>query len=350
MLFQLYFKASDESEPETGATYKPLSPALKYATLKCELVLQNKISSVLKKFNRSQEKQEQANQRIDELQKEIKSFEELGSYEFNRDEAEREFKNLMKYKDLEKEVKEIIGDEIEDGKEQDKTIQIDESKQVEGDQKKDIMEKINDDDDDDGLFGGLLDNVPDDLTTSSESNVSSTIIMKEMIPKTFTGKLPKDQLNEFCRKKDGKVKISFDEDRGGNLYKCSLKIRWSNEKKGQDKEWNMGNVACRRKIEAENYVATLALFELTDLPIYLTFPTFFRDLWLELTEEKRSAENKIKLAEEQERIKLLIDVIEEKKKENIVSYNIMKHFFLFASYMFISFFIRLKKNLKSLTS
>ncbi|EXX76142.1 P-loop containing nucleoside triphosphate hydrolase protein [Rhizophagus irregularis] len=309
--------ASDDSELEPVSTYQPLSSSLKYATLKCELVLQNKISSVLKKFNRSQEKQEQVNQRIDELQKEIKSFEELGSYEFNSDEAEMEFKNLMKDKDLEKEVKEILGDEIEDGKEQDKTIQIDENKQLEGDQKKDIMEKINDDDDDD-LFGGLLDNVPDDSTTSSESNVSSTIIMREMIPKTFTGKLPKDQLKEFCRKKDDKVKISFDVDRGGSHYKCSLKIRWSNEKKGQDKEWNMGNVACRKKIEAESYVATLALFELTDLPIYLTFPTFFRELWLELTEEKKSAENKIKLAEEQERIKLLIDVIEEKKKENII--------------------------------
>ncbi|GET01755.1 P-loop containing nucleoside triphosphate hydrolase protein [Rhizophagus clarus] len=303
--------ASDDSEPESGTTYQPLSLALKHATLKRELVLQNKILSVLKKLNRGQEKQEQANQRIDELQKEIKNFEELNSYEFNRDEAENEFKNLMKYKDLDKEVKEILGDEIEDVKEQDKT-EIDEGKQVEGDQKK----GINDDDDDD-LFGGLLDNVPDD-STASESNISSTIIMRDMIPKTFTGKLPKDQLKEFCRKKDDKVQISFNKICDGNLYKCSLKIRWSYEKKGQDKEWNMGKFACRRKDEAENYVATLALFELTDLPIYLTFPTFYRELWLELTEEKKSAENKIKLAGEQERIKLLIDVIEEKKKGNII--------------------------------
>jgi ATP-dependent RNA helicase DHX29 len=301
-------------------TYQSSSPLLKHATLKCELVLQNKILSVLKKFNRSQEKQEQANQRIDELQKEIKSFEESESYKFNKDEAEKEFKNLMKYKDLDKEVKEILGDEIEDGKEQNKTIQVDE----EGDQKKDIMEKINDDDD---LFGGLLDNVPDDSTTSIESNVPPTIIMRDMIPKTFTGKLPKDQLKEFCRKKDDKVKISFNEVCGGNFYKFSLKIQWSNEKKGQNKEWNMGNVACRRKAEAENYIATIALFDLTDLPIYITFPTFYRELWLELTEEKKSAENKIKLAEEQERIKLLIDVMEEKKKENNVNYE--NYFFSF---------------------
>src|SRR5439155_10804761 len=105
-----------------------------------------------------------------------------------------------------------------------------------------------------------------------------------------------------------------------NLYKYSLRIRWSNEE--NSKEWNMGNIACRNKIEAENYVATLALFELTDLPLYVSFPTCYRELWLELTEEKISTENKAKLAEDQERIKLLIDIAEEKKKENIVSYKI----------------------------
>ncbi|RIA92801.1 P-loop containing nucleoside triphosphate hydrolase protein [Glomus cerebriforme] len=136
-----------------------------------------------------------------------------------------------------------------------------------------------------------------------------------MLPRSFTGRLPKDQLLEFCRKEDSKAKIRFDVDRGGNLYKYSLRIQWSN---GQNNEWNMGNVACRSKIEAENYVATLALFELTDRPLYRTFPTFYRELWLELAEGKNSVEIKAKLAEEQERIRLLIDIVEEKKKENIV--------------------------------
>jgi ATP-dependent RNA helicase DHX29 len=267
--------------------------------------------SVLKKSNRNQTKLEQANQRINELQNEMKICEEL--YEFDRNEAGEEFRKLIKFKNLDKEVKEILNDEIEKdehNREQHKAIQID---------------------DDENLFGGLLDNIPGDSFTSSTSNHVSTTIIKDMsFPKATTGRLPKDQLQEFCRKKDDKVTISFVKDETSsseNLYKYSMRIRWSNSE--NSKEWNMGNVACRNKIEAENYVATLALFELTDLPLYVSFPTCYRELWLELTEEKISAENKAKLAKDQERIKLLIDIAEEKKKENIVSYIKSEIFFFF---------------------
>src|SRR5438046_7691913 len=112
----------------------------------------------------------------------------------------------MKFKDLDKEVKEILGEEIEDD-------EHDKEQVLMSDQKKDI---INEEDDDD-LFGGILDNVPDDSTTSSASNVSPTII-RDMLPKKFTGRLPKVQLEEFCRKKDDKAKISFGEERSGSLY------------------------------------------------------------------------------------------------------------------------------------
>jgi len=260
-------------------------------------------------------------------------------YEFNRKEADKEFNKLIKFKDLDKEAKEILGDENEEAeniKEQDY-----DGKRETNDREKGIMEERSDEDDG-NLFGGLLDNIPEGSVISGASH--SSLIIREMpLSKTFTGRLPKDYLQEFCRKIDDQVKISFVRDQassGENLHKYFLRVQWSNEKNnGKEKEWNMGNVACRTKPEAMNYVATLALFELTDLPLYMSFPSCFKDLWLELKNEKISAQNKTKLAEQEERIKFLIEVTEEKKKKENVSYKIINIFLkqidLFIFFLFI---------------
>ncbi|CAG8519373.1 1074_t:CDS:10 [Funneliformis mosseae] len=309
--------ASDDSGPEPVVT---LSPTTKHAELKCELILQKKVLSVLEKSNSNQIKQRQTFQRINELQEEMKICET--DNEFNKREAGVEFNKLIKFKDLDEEAKEILNDDIE----KDKNIKerdYNEDKMEAKDQEKITMIERSDGEDED-LFGGLLDNVPDNSVTSNTSHTSLTI-REISLPNKYTGRLPKDYLQEFCLSKDSQVKISFVKDKtlsGETLYKYFLSIQWSD---GHKKEWNMENVACRTKIEAENYISTLALFELTDLPTYTAFPSCFRDLWLELENEKKSAQNKIKLAEQKERIKFLIDVVEEKKqKENFVEGNLSK--------------------------
>ncbi|CAI2171063.1 13558_t:CDS:10 [Funneliformis geosporum] len=306
--------ASDDSGPEPTVTCQLFSPTKKHAELKCELILQKKVLSVLEKSNSNQIKQKQTFQRINELQEEMKSCEK--GDEFNKNEAGIEFNKLIKFKDLDEAAKEILSDDFEKDKERDyKSNQVDEDKTEAKDQEKVTMEEKSDGENGD-LFGGLLDNVPDNSVSSNITHTSLTII-EMSLSNTNTGRLPKDYLQEFCLSKDIQVKISFVKDQassGEKLYKYFLLIQWSD---GQKKEWNMENVACRTKIEAENYISTLALFELTDLPIYTAFPSCFRDLWLELENEKKSAQNKIKLAEQKERIKFLIDVVEEKKKEEI---------------------------------
>ncbi|KAI0778038.1 P-loop containing nucleoside triphosphate hydrolase protein [Trametes elegans] len=147
-----------------------------------------------------------------------------------------------------------------------------------------------------GMFE-LLEQMPETETT--EKGV--TIPVRDMaLPKHWSGRTPKVLLTENVRKADRYAVISFNNISGHSRAKrASLEIRWDG---GRTQSWSMDDVACHDIIQAEHYVATVALHALTfpssegfaaggtatgSQTSFRLLPPIFRDLWDELEQKRR---------------------------------------------------------------
>ena len=127
---------------------------------------------------------------------------------------------------------------------------------------------------------------------------------RSMANPSWVGKSPKAVLEEFCRKKDRFAKITYQEAPQSTHSACMaiVTIKWGS---GSVSTTETSEEGCENRVEAENYAATMMLYELTPLPMYRSLPPTYRDLWLEQTFKKENAELLAKKAIDADRISFI---------------------------------------------
>jgi ATP-dependent RNA helicase DHX29 len=150
------------------------------------------------------------------------------------------------------------------------------------------------DDSEDDLFGKMLDEPAAGTGgTDQADDPNSTIQIRSMpIPKSFafSGNIPKAMLKAALAKNSKQASVSYIKLSGySRAVRVGLEISWSSDRR---KVWKMDELACEDLVEAENYVATLALSELSGRGEiggvnWRVMPNEYRELWEEL-ETKRS--------------------------------------------------------------
>jgi ATP-dependent RNA helicase DHX29 len=166
------------------------------------------------------------------------------------------------------------------------------------------------DGDDDEPEAGMLD-ILYDMPTTETNEKGITVDIRDMsLPKHWSGRTPKTLLSETVVKVDKYAVISYQIISGASRAKrASVCIRWEGQKLD---EWHMDNVACYDVNQAEQYIATIALFALTfpstigfaggasSSPGSQTFfrllPAVFRDLWDELLIARKRSDEAINRA------------------------------------------------------
>ncbi|KAG0346255.1 hypothetical protein BG004_002057 [Podila humilis] len=148
------------------------------------------------------------------------------------------------------------------------------------------MENQDVDDDADGeMLGSMWDlEVGIGDSAAVEHGSTTTIRKRHMANPSWSGASPKTVLAEFCRKKDRHSKIAFKKatESTPSVSLATVTITWGN---GSISTAEMKDEGCESFTEAENYVATKILYDLTSLPMYRSLPPTYRDLWLEWIDE-----------------------------------------------------------------
>jgi ATP-dependent RNA helicase DHX29 len=157
-----------------------------------------------------------------------------------------------------------------------------------------------------GMLGILY-----DLPKTETNEKGITINIRDMsLPKHWSGRTPKTLLSETVAKADKYAVISYQNISGASrAQRASVCIRWEGQKLD---EWHMDDVACYDVNQAEQYIATIALFAVT-FPSTVGFaggassspgsqtsfrllPAVFRDLWDELVAARKRSDEAINRA------------------------------------------------------
>ncbi|KAI0348676.1 P-loop containing nucleoside triphosphate hydrolase protein [Trametopsis cervina] len=157
--------------------------------------------------------------------------------------------------------------------------------------------------------GGLLDLLQAMPETETSAQGTTVHIRDFPLPKHWSGRTPRFLLQESVHKSDRYAITEFLNISGHSRAKrATVRIRW-NRDQDEGSEWTMDDVACYDEIQAENYVATIALHALTFPPTpgfaigttaaasqatsFRLLPPRFRDLWGELEEKRKADDNRI---------------------------------------------------------
>lgn len=157
-----------------------------------------------------------------------------------------------------------------------------------------------------GVFGTLLDTMPE-----SEVTDGVQVCIRDMsLPKHWAGRTPKALLLETVQKADRYAVISYrllQDSRTSRAKRAAVVVRWEGAKTG---EWSMDDVGCWDEGQAEQYISTVALHDVTfghsegfagggigglgggGQTYFRLLPPVFRDLWDELELKRREAEDK----------------------------------------------------------
>ncbi|KAM0788761.1 hypothetical protein ACM66B_002852 [Microbotryomycetes sp. NB124-2] len=160
--------------------------------------------------------------------------------------------------------------------------------------------KDNKDDAGESMFGTMLDEMPQTETNDQ----GATIPVRDMaLPKHFSGKTPKKNLEDTVRKTDRYATISFKKISSSRAVRASVTVRWSG---GRTQTFEMQDVACYDQKQAFDYIATVALFEISTTAVNKQLPTVYRDLWDELVAKKKEEDD----AEYREQLKVFQSIAE----------------------------------------
>ncbi|KAJ7361605.1 P-loop containing nucleoside triphosphate hydrolase protein [Mycena albidolilacea] len=143
-------------------------------------------------------------------------------------------------------------------------------------------------------IGGLLEAL-EDMPATETTDKGTTVTVRDMaLPKHWSGRTPKTLLADAVSKADRYAAISYTIlSGGGRAKRAAVNIRWDGKKTD---EWTMEDVACHSEGQAEQYIATIALHEITfpsrdaftvqapsgGQTFFRLLPAVFRDLWDEL--------------------------------------------------------------------
>ncbi|KIJ45644.1 hypothetical protein M422DRAFT_75059 [Sphaerobolus stellatus SS14] len=161
-------------------------------------------------------------------------------------------------------------------------------------------------DDEEGcIFGTLLDAMPE----SEVTNGVEVRIRDMSLPKTWSGRTPKALLLETVQKVDRQAVVSYrilPGVKSGRAKRAAVSVRWEGTKSG---EWCMEDVSCWDEVQAEQYISTVALHDLTfgrsegfaggvnglssgsGNTYFRLLPPPFRDLWDELEVKRKENED-----------------------------------------------------------
>jgi ATP-dependent RNA helicase DHX29 len=144
-----------------------------------------------------------------------------------------------------------------------------------------------------------------DTTLQDADDGNAVDIPKDSIPKSWTGKTPREILQDWCRKQKLQRPMYQKLSRNG----CSIRVKLgpSNivylEQRGPYPSY----------VDTQEYMATKALFDINpDLPLYRIFPPFHRDIWRTWVDSnKQEKDNKAQEGKDQrsETIDMLIKSI-----------------------------------------
>ncbi|KDO22678.1 hypothetical protein SPRG_10993 [Saprolegnia parasitica CBS 223.65] len=154
----------------------------------------------------------------------------------------------------------------------------------------------NDDDDDDdeggGLFGMLEESAPVAAIVPTAAVVTSVLApIDTNIGGKWTGKSPRVQLQDYCRKQKWPTP-AFTQDKTAGKFSFSVSLTPSAKAKSKAvaKVVSLPGVLYATMDGAKDAVATRALYELAPhLPLHRGFPPFFRDMWLDWERVKDDA-------------------------------------------------------------
>ena len=176
-------------------------------------------------------------------------------------------------------------------------------------------ESDNDDDDEEGFAASLFDQPIQSAVAKSNSDdkeeeedlppPSDPVVPKDSVPSGWTGKTPKEILEDWC-KKEKLRKPQFFKLPSRNGARIRVDTKPNSMSMATDNF--MGSYA-----DAQQYLATKVLYQLNpDLPLYRLFPPYHRDLWRSWSE---SVQNKKEAVQKQEseaiaaKIQQLIDSV-----------------------------------------
>jgi len=152
----------------------------------------------------------------------------------------------------------------------------------------DVVQAGNGSESDDDLFGNMLEEPATDTIDTETPDESTSIHIRAMpVPKSFafSGNIPKTMLKAALAKSSKPASLSYIKLSGySRAVRVGLEIGWTSERR---KVWKMDEIACDNLIEAENYVATLALHALSGRGEiggvnWRAMPAEYRELWEEL--------------------------------------------------------------------
>ena len=153
--------------------------------------------------------------------------------------------------------------------------------------------------------GGLFE-ILDDMPSTDISETGVTVRVRDMpLPKGKIERTSKAFLQTTVNKLDSFAVATYHPTSGASRAKrATLSIRWSSD---ETSEWPMTDVACHDMIQAEQYIATVALHELTfpasagfasgnSAPgaaqtFFRVLPPAYRELWDELEAKRKISDD-----------------------------------------------------------
>lgn len=149
-----------------------------------------------------------------------------------------------------------------------------------------------------------LEGGPASASDAASGTLENSVRRRQMANPSWSGGSPKVVLAEFCRKKDRHSKVAYKKAPRSTptAAMAIVNVTWGS---GSISSAEMTNEGCENMAEAENYVATKLLYELTPLPLYRSLPPTYRDLWLEWIDEKESAGRMAKKAVDGDRLSFI---------------------------------------------
>lgn len=145
------------------------------------------------------------------------------------------------------------------------------------------------------------------------------------IPSSWSGQTPKQLLIDLCKKKfllcnTPTFKNISSPGSGGACFAVTI------YKSPTESEVIQMTETCETSHEAENYVATMALYKYwKDQPIYNLLPPLFRQLWLDWLQNETDLAKELQEKQNVERFQFLTKLIEENKKSKKNSNTASKH-------------------------
>ncbi|ORX35792.1 P-loop containing nucleoside triphosphate hydrolase protein [Kockovaella imperatae] len=216
---------------------------------------------------KSQQKFKSESAAVKEIKSELQSLE--GEYLFNRKEAETIYRTMRDQMRADK-----IRDRLKGPADNSPVRSRSKPTKDESHALKPTSPSIQNDEED--LFGNMLD-IPPDPIDGDGPQANTTITIRSMplpgLP-DFAATSPKSMLRDAMKQISG----------GSRAVRAGIEVRFSTN---HLRVWRMNDIACENRLEAENFIALIALHELyasgqLDQPNWRVMPPAYRDLWDEL--------------------------------------------------------------------